>query len=350
MKFKKLIYLQLILLFVSNILFADDFFSAIDGIAEKLSHRIDEKIVAIGIISTNDKAINNDLGNLIRDQLSMYLANYGVDIVSIDLSENNLKEELIKNPKNQLLIDNIKEHTNFDIWITGSLSKWGQKNYSLQVSMFDSKNFKVLGGASSIIDNNSLPADMVRDSYDLDNTPETRAVSYVRAEYESNALGVGYGIVPTIVSFPFIQYENKISDYFSIIGYYSQFTVKEKEERDYYGNYGGYKESENKLKFAILGTRYYPFYEGKGLRGFFIGASMGVVMEDYHKDDYYYDRNGESYLEDTTNSDDSYWLVRFEIGRKFVIAERIFIEPGISILKTNNAALIWGGVALGIVF
>ena len=230
MKTKKMVFLIFSFFLLNNILFAGDFFTAIDGIASKLAQRTESKSVAVGIITTNDEGINSELSTLIRDQLSIYLANYGVDVVSIDLTSPDIISGFTKDPKNLTLINKLKEQLKFDIWITGTLSKWGQKNYSLQVSMYDSESLKVLGGASSIIDNNSLPAEMVRKDYDLDNTPETSAVSYVRAEYDKNAIGPFIAWIPSVPPLYGINYENKISDYFSITGSAAFLNYEEKNE------------------------------------------------------------------------------------------------------------------------
>ena len=321
-----------------------DLFSAVSAAGDELAPLLEGRACAVGPVWNDDTRHADLVTGEVLDELSQALATRGVLVKSLAPRE---QEKVIAGLADaefvipQLDLSGLEFLMSQDALVVGSLAKWG-RGFVLKVRAYELPGLRLLGGSSQQLDRNSLPSDYVQDAFGMDNPSDLRMQEAKHADFENSAIGGGFARFPgvdvqTLLGF----YENKLNNYVSFSAMISKFAVSWEEELSYPG-LDDFEETKTESADAILfsaSIRFYPFYRGKGLSGFFLGGGLGFgnfTDEVWHESEW--NEWGAIAYELGEGDSGGVLSAMFEFGRKFVMGERLFVEPCIqlSIIAPEN--------------
>ncbi len=231
--------------------------------------------------------------------------------------------------------------------VSGSVARWGTEAYVIRLQVFDFEVGRVIGGSSVYVDRRSIPQEMARDAFGMQNLPEDAAGVGSLAAYEKRAICGTYGYFPIGDGVRYLggSYENKISRLSALSISVGKINYEDSEPDGYWAKGDGWLYS--------LSIRSYPFYKGRGLRGFFFGAGLGIANVEYEERDWEWwgDREVLVYERDDTSA----VMLAVDAGNKILLGSAFFVEPSfrlVMIMLEDDDPMVAGylGVSAGLLW
>jgi hypothetical protein len=306
---------------VRNAWAALDLFAATDKLAQSLSTQLHEKAALLGPLYNDETKLADELTQTILRELHVALARHGVPCRMNPMSDDLLIElRRVDFDFEHAERSHLGALATSEAIVIGSIARWGTDAYVIRLQIHDLRTKELLGGGSEYLEKSSIPQEIARRVFRMDNLPEDVIAGGNAAAYETRAVSGSYGYFPIDDGITYFGgvYENKISNFTSIEVSVGRIKYETHNEYDQWWKGEG--------TLFIAGVRAYPFYKGRGLRGFFFGAGLCV-----------WNGEEESFDSDGYNKEDGTSAGGFlDFGSKIVFGPSVFLEPHVRIFSVGS--------------